>query len=81
MIVRSKSVSIKSQFPGMSGRGDRNSNRQINDTNRAIIPEKLKAFAEFMRDKLFCNNPEIQKAYLNLFIEWIVLRDEEIAIL
>ncbi|WP_319412640.1 recombinase family protein [uncultured Cohaesibacter sp.] len=54
--------------------------RQISDDDLAITPEKLEAFAKLMREKFFGGNPGMQKAYLNLFIEQIMLNDNEVRI-
>nr|WP_321482059.1 hypothetical protein [uncultured Cohaesibacter sp.] len=54
--------------------------RQISNDDLAITPEKLEAFAKLMREKLFGGNLSIQKAYLNLFIEQIMLNDNEVRI-
>nr|WP_319392020.1 hypothetical protein [uncultured Cohaesibacter sp.] len=54
--------------------------RQISNDDLAITPEKLEAFAKLMREKFFGENPGMQKAYLNLFIEQIMLNDNEVRI-
>ena len=54
--------------------------RQISNDDLAITPEKLEAFAKLMREKFFGGNPSMQKAYLNLFIEQIMLNDNEVTI-
>ncbi len=54
--------------------------RQISDDDLAITPEKLEAFAKLMREKFFGGNPGMQKAYLTLFIEQIMLNDNEVRI-
>jgi site-specific DNA recombinase len=55
-------------------------NRQINNTNKAITPEKLEAFSSLMHEKLFEGSPAFRRAYLHLFVDRIELDEREIRI-
>jgi DNA invertase Pin-like site-specific DNA recombinase len=54
--------------------------RQINNTNRAITPEKLEIFSKAMREKLLGEDMAFRRAYIHLLVDNIEIDDREIRI-
>ena len=54
--------------------------RQLQASHHVLTPRKLEAFAKAMRGNLTGGNPALRQGYLRLFVDQVVVDDEEIRI-